>query len=451
VSQPIPSPTDASFAELWKKICALLSRELSERSFKTWFEPISLLGISSDSLILSVPDQYYGKWLEDHYQNLILSSAEEVLGHPLRIAYQVVEPPRVIPPLPSQPTSRGKEESFSGLNQRYTFDAFVIGPGNRFAHAASVAVSESPAKQYNPLFIYGPTGLGKTHLLHSIANATIKCHPEFKVLYISSEKFTNQLISAIQTKTTPQFRAKYRSLDLLLIDDVHFIAEKNSTQEEFFNTFNALYDNAKQIVVTSDKFPKDIPNFEERLRSRFEWGLIADIQPPDLETKVAILNKKAEFENVALPQDVAFYLASNTDHNIRVLEGSLIRLSAFASLRNIPITMTLAKEVMGNIISDKKKEITIDMITKEVASYFSVKVSDLKSAKRIKSIMLPRQIAIFLSRRLTGNSLVSIGEKFGGKDHATIIHSIKKVEEEMKAKKDLKETVEKIELRVKST
>jgi chromosomal replication initiator protein len=247
------------------------------------------------------------------------------------------------------------------------------------------------------------------------------------------------------------FRNRFRKMDVLLIDDIQFIAGKERTQAEFFYTFNALYDTTKQIVVTSDKFPKDIPNFEERLRSRFEWGLIADIQPPDLETKVAILNKKAEFENVVLPQDVAFYLASNIDHNIRVLEGSLIRLSAFASLRNIPITMTLAKEVMGNIITDKKKEITIDMITKEVTSYFSVKVSDLKSAKRIKSIMLPRQIAIFLSRKLTGNSLVSIGEKFGGKDHATIIHSIKRVEEEMKTKKDLKEAVEKIEMRVKST
>ena len=298
MSQPLSSPPDASLVSLWKKICTLLSRELSEQSFKTWFEPIFLLGVSADSLTISVPDQYYGKWLEDHYQNLILSSAEEVLGHPLRIAYQVVEPPQAAPTLPNSSPAKGKEEGFSGLNQRYTFDAFVIGPGNRFAHAASVAVSESPAKQYNPLFIYGPTGLGKTHLLHSIANATVQRHPEFKILYISSEKFTNQLISAIQTKTTPQFRAKYRSLDLLLIDDVHFIAEKNSTQEEFFNTFNTLYDAHKQIVVTSDRPPREIPGLEERLVSRFGWGLVTDIQPPDFETRVAILKKKMELETV---------------------------------------------------------------------------------------------------------------------------------------------------------
>jgi chromosomal replication initiator protein len=240
-------------------------------------------------------------------------------------------------------------------------------------------------------------------------------------------------------------------MDVLLIDDIQFIAGKERTQAEFFHTFNALYDNTKQIVVTSDKFPGEIPNFEERLRSRFEWGLIADIQPPDLETKVAILNKKAEFENVTLPQDVAFYLASNIEHNIRVLEGSLIRLSAFASLHNVPVSMDLAKEVMGHIIKDKKKEITIDMIIKEVATHFSIKTTDMKSAKRVKSIMAPRQIAMYLARKLTSSSLVSIGEKFGGKDHATVIHSIKKIEDEIDVKKELRDIVEKIESKIKST
>ena len=427
MSQPIPSPTDASLAELWKKICALLSRELSERSFKTWFEPISLLGISSDSLILSVPDQYYGKWLEDHYQNLILSSAEEVLGHPLRIAYQVVEPPRVIPPLPSQPIARGKEESFSGLNQRYTFDAFVIGPGNRFAHAASVAVSESPAKQYNPLFIYGPTGLGKTHLLHSIANATIKCHPEFKVLYISSEKFTNQLISAIQTKTTPQFRAKYRSLDLLLIDDVHFIAEKNSTQEEFFNTFNALYDAHKQIVVTSDRPPREIPGLEERLVSRFGWGLVTDIQPPDFETRVAILKKKMELETVVVPDDVAYFIAGKIKSNIRELEGALIRVVAYCTLTDSKVDVRLAQEILKDSFKEEAQKFTIDGIQKTVADYFNVKVSDLRAKRRTVSIVRPRQIAMYLVRELTTHSFPEIGEFFGGKDHTTVLHSYNKI------------------------
>ena len=249
MNQPLSSLPSTSPADLWKKICSILSRELSERSFKTWFEPISLLGVSAETLTLSVPDQYYGKWLEDHYQNLILSSVEEVVGHSLRIAYQVIEPPKAAPSLPSSSPTKERDETLAGLNQKYTFDDFVIGPGNRFAHAASVAVSESPAKQYNPLFIYGPTGLGKTHLLQSIAHEMKKRHPEFKILYISSEIFTNQLITAIQTKSTPQFRAKYRTLDLLLIDDVHFIAEKNSTQEEFFNTFNTLYDAHKQTVL----------------------------------------------------------------------------------------------------------------------------------------------------------------------------------------------------------
>ncbi len=248
-----------------------------------------------------------------------------------------------------------------------------------------------------------------------------------------------------------EFRNRYRKMDVLLIDDIQFIAGKERTQAEFFHTFNALYDNTKQIVVTSDKFPRDIVNFEERLRSRFEWGLIADIQPPDLETKVAILNKKAELENVSLPQDVAFYLASNVEDNVRVLEGSLVRVGAFASLHNVPITMELAKEVMGHIIKDKKREITIDAIIKEVGLHFNIKATDIKSDRRIKSIMLPRQIAIYLARKLTDNSLVGIGEKFGGKDHATVIHSVKKIEEEMKVKKELKETVEKLERKIKST
>ena len=346
-----------------------------------------------------------------------------------------------------------KPPSLDLFKAKYTFETFVVGASNQFANAACLAVANNPGKVYNPLFIYGGVGLGKTHLLNAIGNFLVARQSVDinHISYTTAEEFTNEFINSLRFEKMDDFRNRFRKMDVLLIDDIQFIAGKERTQAEFFHTFNALYDNTKQIVVTSDKFPKDIPNFEERLRSRFEWGLIADIQPPDLETKVAILNKKAEFENVVLPQDVAFYLASNIDNNIRVLKGSLIRLSAFASLRNAPITMALAKEVMGNIISDKKKEITIDIIIKEVASHFSLKTSDLKSAKRIKSIILPRQIAIFLSRKLTGNSLVSIGEKFSGKDHATIIHSIKKIEEEIKTKKDVKEIVEKIEARIKST
>jgi chromosomal replication initiator protein len=427
VNQPLSSPPDASLTELWKKICFILSRELSERSFKTWFEPVSLLEISSDSLALCVPDQYYGKWLEDHYQNLLLSSAEEVLGHPLKVVYRVAEPKKIIPSLPGIVSSKGKEDAFSGLNQKYTFDAFVIGPGNRFAHAASVAVSESPAKQYNPLFVYGPTGLGKTHLLHSIAHAMSKRHPEFKILYISSEKFTNQLITAIQTKTTPQFRAKYRTLDLLLIDDVHFIAEKNSTQEEFFNTFNALYDAHKQIVVTSDRPPRDIPGLEERLVSRFGWGLVTDIQPPDFETRVAILKKKMELETVVVPDDVAYFIAEKIKSNIRELEGALIRVVAYCTLTDSKVDVRLAQEILKDSFKEEAQKFTIEGIQKVVADYFNVKISDLRAKKRTVSIVRPRQIAMYLIRELTSHSFPEIGEFFGGKDHTTVLHSYNKI------------------------
>ena len=427
-----------------------LAQMVSEDNFKTWIEPVKFLNYRDGLCSVVVPNAFFRDWIIENFEPLFKTLLKEATHEEARIEYLLrkeearIEKKNVAPK---------KQVSSDLFKPRYTFETFVVGASNQFANAACLAVANNPGKVYNPLFIYGGVGLGKTHLLNAVGNFLLARQNAdiSRICYITAEEFTNELINSLRFDKMDDFRNRFRKMDVLLIDDIQFIAGKERTQAEFFYTFNALYDTTKQIVVTSDKFPKDIPNFEERLRSRFEWGLIADIQPPDLETKVAILNKKAEFENVVLPQDVAFYLASNIDHNIRVLEGSLIRLSAFASLRNIPITMTLAKEVMGNIITDKKKEITIDMITKEVTSYFSVKVSDLKSAKRIKSIMLPRQIAIFLSRKLTGNSLVSIGEKFGGKDHATIIHSIKRVEEEMKTKKDLKEAVEKIEMRVKST
>ncbi len=427
-----------------------LAKVMSEDNFKTWIEPLKIKECKGGVCSVIVPNAFFRDWIIENFEPLFRSILKEAAGAETRVEY-LLEKEEVRAEKKNVPL---KKHAASGLfKPRYTFENFVVGESNQFASAACLAVANNPGKVYNPLFIYGGVGLGKTHLLNAIGNFLV-ARPGGgigRMSYITAEEFTNDLINSLRFEKMEDFRNRFRKMDVLLIDDIQFIAGKERTQAEFFHTFNALYDNARQIVVTSDKFPKDIPNFEERLRTRFEWGLIADIQPPDFETKVAILNKKAEMENVTLPQEVAFYLASNIEHNIRVLEGSLIRLGAFASLRNIPITISLAREVMGNIFADKKKEITIDMIIKEVASYFSVKVSDLKSAKRIKSIMFPRQVAIFLSRKLTTGSLVSIGEKFGGKDHATVIHSVKKVEETMDARKDIKDTVEKIEGRIKST
>ena len=426
-----------------------LAQMVGEDNFKTWIEPIKFLNYSEGLCSVVVPNAFFRDWIIENFEPLFKTLLRDVTKEEAKIEYLLKKEGVKI----EKKVALKKQVASDLFKTKYTFESFVVGASNQFANAACLAVANNPGKVYNPLFIYGGVGLGKTHLLNAIGNFLLarQAMSGSRICYITAEEFTNELINSLRFEKMDDFRNRFRKMDVLLIDDIQFIAGKERTQAEFFHTFNALYDSAKQIVVTSDKFPKDIANFEERLRSRFEWGLIADIQPPDLETKVAILNKKAEFENVVLPQDVAFYLASNIEHNIRVLEGSLIRLSAFASLRNMAITMDLAKEVMGNIITDKKKEPTIDAIIKDVASHFSLKPSDLKSAKRIKSIMLPRQIAIFLSRKLTSSSLVSIGEKFGGKDHATILHSVKKVEEEIKQKRDVQETVEKIEARIKST
>jgi chromosomal replication initiator protein len=432
------------------QIKAYLAKSVSDDNYRTWIEPIKFLQYSNGICTVVVPNAFFRDWIVENFEEILKTTIYEIAQEEAKIEYLLKKEEAKIE---KKNVSLKKEIRSDLFKAKYTFENFVVGASNQFANAACLAVANNPGKVYNPLFIYGGVGLGKTHLLNAVGNFLLAHHTmnSARICYTTAEEFTNDLINSLRNEKMDDFRNRFRKMDVLLIDDIQFIAGKERTQAEFFHTFNALYDNTKQIVVTSDKFPKDIPNFEERLRSRFEWGLIADIQAPDLETKVAILNKKAEAESVPLPQDVAFYLASNIEHNIRVLEGSLIRLSAFSSLHNIPITMELAKEVMSHIIKDKKKEITIEMIIKEVSSYFSIKASDLKSTKRIKSIMFPRQIAIYLSRKLTNGSLVGIGEKFGGKDHATIIHSIKKIERELKEKRELKETVEKLESRIKST
>lgn len=440
--------------EICTQIKSKLALVVNEDNFKTWIEPIKFLEYRDGKCFVLVPNAFFRDWIIENFEPLLKALLKDLAGADARIEYLVKKEEKVKKQEASKKDDTVKRSIQSDLfNPKYTFESFVVGSSNQFANAACLAVANNPGKVYNPLFVYGGVGLGKTHLLNGIGNFILKngsIRPA-RICFITAEEFTNELINSLRYEKMDDFRNRFRKMDVLLIDDIQFIAGKERTQAEFFHTFNALYDNAKQIVVTSDKFPRDIINFEERLRSRFEWGLIADIQPPDLETKVAILNKKAELENIHLPQDVGFYLATNIEDNVRVLEGSLIRLSAFASLHNVPIGIDLAKEVMGHIIKDKRKEITLDMIIKEVSNHFSLKVMDLKANRRIKSIIVPRQIAMYLCRKLTNSSLVSIGERFGGKDHATIIHSIRKVEEEIKVKKELRELVEKLEDKIKST
>jgi chromosomal replication initiator protein len=426
-----------------------LAKVLQQESFKTWIEPIQLLEHTGNICVLAVPNSFFKDWIVENFESLLVALMKEVTKADLKIEYVVKKEEKE----EKRAVAVKKAPQCGLFNSKYTFESFVVGASNQFANAACLAVATNPGKTYNPLFVYGGVGLGKTHLLNAIGNFLVqhgKLNPE-RICYITAEVFTNELINSLRYERMEEFRNRFRKMDVLLIDDIQFIAGKERTQAEFFHTFNALYDNMKQMVVTSDKFPRDIENFEERLRSRFEWGLIADIQSPDIETKVAILNKKAEVENIDLPLDVAFFIASNSEDSVRSLEGALIRVGAFSSLHSAPITMELVKQVMGHIIRDRKKEINIDMISKEVASYYGIRLSDLKSDKRVRSIMVPRQVAIYLARKLTDCSLVSIGEKFGGKDHATIIHSIKKIEEEMRIKKELKSAVENIESRVRST
>jgi chromosomal replication initiator protein len=427
-----------------------ITKIISEESYNTWIEPIEFVEHTDDKCVLMVPNAFFRDWVAQHFEPILITLMKEVTNTDNKIEYVIKKEQR----------TDGKKgvvirrpAEFNFFNPKYTFESFVVGSSNQFANAACLAVATNPGKTYNPLFIYSGVGLGKTHLLNAIGNFLIKHGNSSaeRICYTTAEQFTNELINALRYEKMEDFRNRFRKMDILLIDDIQFIAGKERTQAEFFHTFNALYDNMKQIVVTSDKFPGDTESFEERLRSRFEWGLIADIQSPDIETKVAILNKKAENDHVALPLDVAFFIASHTEDNIRSLEGALIRIGAFASLNNSSVTIDLVKEVLGHMMKTKKKEITIDLIIKEVSSFFSLKPAELRSSRRIRSIILPRQIAIFLSRKLTDYSLVSIGEKFGGKDHATVLHSIKKVEEEMKIKKEFKTTVEKIEAGIKST
>jgi len=438
--------------DLWDEILSLLSTKINQKAFEVWLRPLKVLNISEKQIELQVPNKFFKEWLGDNYLPLIKEAVFKITSRPYSIvfslkngleegAFNAKDPDKtsLISMRNSKPVLRE-----DGLNPQVTFAAFVVGSCNQFAHAASLAVANLPAKNYNPLFIYGGVGLGKTHLINAIGNHIILGDSSSKVCYISSEKFTNELINCLRYEKMTDFRNKYRNKDVLLIDDIQFLGGKERTQEEFFHTFNALYDSHKQIVITSDKLPQDIPGLEERLRSRISWGLIADIQPPDIETKVAILCKKAEAYNISLSNEVGLFLASELGANIRELEGALNRLRFYASLTGNEISLAIAKETLKDILSDRKKLISIENIQKAVANYFNIKVSDIKSHKKLKIYAFPRQICMYLCRSMTPASFPEIGEKFGGKDHSTVIHAFRQIEKKYKEDREIKNTIETI-------
>ncbi|WP_026887755.1 chromosomal replication initiator protein DnaA [Clostridium beijerinckii] len=438
---------DADLKNLWDKTLDIIKSELSEVSFNTWIKSCEPLSISSNTLKISVPNSFTQDILDKRYKDLVANSIKAVCSKLYTIEFIIMSESYDKEENKSTSNQKTKaivvnDEMSSTLNPKYTFNSFVIGNSNRFAHAASLAVAESPAKAYNPLFIYGGVGLGKTHLMHAIGHYILDGNPNAKVVYVSSEKFTNELINAIKDDKNEEFRNKYRNVDILLIDDIQFIAGKERTQEEFFHTFNALHDANKQIILSSDRPPKEIPTLEDRLRSRFEWGLIADIQVPDFETRMAILKKKADVENLNVANEVMGYIATKIKSNIRELEGALIRIIAYSSLTNREVTVDLATEALKDIISKKQgKHVTIDLIQDVVSSYFNLRVEDLKSQRRTRNVAYPRQIAMYLSRKLTDMSLPKIGEEFGGRDHTTVIHAYEKISENLKTDDSLQNTV----------
>jgi len=425
---------------VWDDILARIETKVNRHSFYTWFRPTSFVAEDRLSVTVRVPNPLFKDWLTKHYAGVIAEAMTEVQRPNLALNF-VADPQADIAMIPLSPDEAAALESGppaavpaplpgpAGLNPRYTFDTFIVGSSNQFAHAACRAVAEAPSRSYNPLFIYGGVGLGKTHLMHAVGQYVLQHDRNLKLTYISSERFMNEMINAVRYDRVLDFRERYRSVDVLLVDDIQFLAGKEGTQTEFFHTFNALYDSQKQIVLSSDCPPHEIPALEERLRSRFEWGLTADIQSPDLETRVAILKKKAETEAVPLADNVAMYIAGKIKSNIRELEGSLIRLIAFASLTGQEISLPLAQDVLKNILDHEEKAVTIEAIQKFVADYYNLKMLDLKSRNNSKSVAMPRQIAMYLCKSLTHASLPEIGRSFGGKHHSTVIHSIRKVED----------------------
>ncbi len=424
---------------LWNQILERIETKVNRHCFNTWFKPTLFFGQQGHTVTVAVPNALFKDWLAKHYSGIIAEAISDLSLGEVGVEF-LADPAGEVAggaiPAP-EPSGDGAPDTGEvrlapaagpGLNPRYIFETFVVGPSNQFAEAASRAVAEAPSRSYNPLFIYGGVGLGKTHLMHAIGHYVLKHNPDLKLTYISTERFMNEMINAVRYDRIIDFRERYRTVDVLLVDDIQFLAGKEGTQTEFFHTFNALYDFQKQIVVSSDCPPAEIPQLEERLRSRFEWGLIADIQPPDLETKVAILKKKAEAEAIPLPDNVAIYIASKIKSNIRELEGSLIRLIAYASLTGSEISLALAQDVLKNILDHDERAVTIEIVQKHVADFYQLKLADLKSRNNSKSVAMPRQIAMYLCKNLTQASLPEIGRSFGGKHHSTVIHSIRKID-----------------------
>ncbi|TET76111.1 MAG: chromosomal replication initiator protein DnaA [Candidatus Cloacimonadota bacterium] len=428
---------------LWEKILEKLKEKVPEQTFKTWFSPTKGLNFSEDTLFVEVPNPFFIDWLEEHYINILSDIAVSLLKRKMKISFkantsEAMRPEPVLKDIVAFPSPR------TNLRERYTFENYVVGKCNQFAQAASLAVAKAPAKTYNPLFIYGGVGLGKTHLMHAIGNYSQSLYRDSRAFYIPAEKFMNEMIYAIKNQETLEFKNKYRSLDMLLIDDIHFLADKVSLQEEIFHTFNALYGAQKQVVVTSDKPPREIPALEERLISRFQWGLVVDIQPPDLETRIAILKKKSEMDGINVPEDVIFYIANNIRTNIRELEGSLVRLLALSSLTNTEINLTTAKEMLNSIIGSRKNQINLKNILKTVADFFDVSEESLVGKRRTASVVLPRQVGMYILRELTSLSLKEIGSKFGGRDHTTVLHAYDKIGTLIKEDREFSNNIDKI-------
>ncbi|PTX15951.1 chromosomal replication initiator protein [Halanaerobium congolense] len=452
---------------IWNKTLENIKEKITNPSFNTWFsETKAVMTTAENQLVLQVPNNFIQEWIESQYTDLIENILEDLTGNKWTL---ILLTPKEVKKFKENKKNKTNQEEDTdkvevaeknteedkieselkqnGFNPKYTFDTFVVGNSNRFAHAASLAVAEAPAKAYNPLFIYGDVGLGKTHLMQAIAHFILKNNPDYKVVYVSSETFTNELINSIKDDSTVDFRDKYRNIDILLVDDIQFLAGKERTQEEFFHTFNTLHESNRQLIISSDRPPKEIPTLEERLRSRFEWGLITDIQKPDLETRIAILRKKADIENLTIPNEVVIYIANKIQSNIRELEGALVKVIAYSSLVDRKIDVDLAREALKDLVNKKKNEqieVNIERIKKIIIEDYNLRMEDMHSKKRTQNIAFPRQIAMYLSRELTDFSLPHIGDEFGGRDHTTVIHAHNKIKEKIKNEDDFNNKIERL-------